>query len=323
MKGFLYFFIVFPIYAVEFTLINGKTADLKDWPASVYATMGSSRCTATVIGEKVLLIAAHCVGDGKSATFSVKGNSYKSLCTHSPHYRNNTTADWALCIIDNNVQGIPYEVVNQDPEIHKVGQNLQLTGYGCTNPGGGGGNDGTYRIGESNIIDLPSGSNNDIVTRGGGSAALCFGDSGGPAFLWDAKKEKRLVVSVNSRGDIKAISNLSSISTSMAKTFFSDWSSRNKVEICGIHTSARGCRSMCSQPIAFLGSDVTIQRGDWTSIGSLPIVDQIYQWTPEEGLDDPTSAMPIASPNKTTVYTLKTTNKCATVEKTIKITVID
>src|SRR3954469_23601332 len=75
-------------------LINGTPADPKDWPASVYASMGGSRCTATVVGERVLLIAAHCGEGGGKPSFSVGPNGYRSTsCSTPSQYPSNETAD--------------------------------------------------------------------------------------------------------------------------------------------------------------------------------------------------------------------------------------
>lgn len=226
------------IPVTEPTLINGQPADPKDWPASMYSSQGNSRCTSTVVGERVLLIAAHCVNNGASARFSVKGETYNAVCTHSPNYRRNTTADWALCLIDKAVPPLPFENVNMKASLLALGDELTLTGYGCVKPGGGGGNDGVYRIGKAFITDLPNGSSNDIVTQKG--AALCYGDSGGPAFKVDGSA--RVLVSVNSRGDIRSTSYLVATHTEMAQEFFKAWTEKNNVQICGMHESAQGCR---------------------------------------------------------------------------------
>lgn len=256
---------------IDQTLIKGRPADPKEFPASVYAQMGNSRCTATVVGEKTLLIAAHCVRDGGIAKFKAGGADYSSTCTHSPLYSQaawsrvkeaiekglvsqftdlvNATADWALCLVNKPVGNIQYEVINLDPDILKEGNELLLTGYGCTQPGGSGGNDGTYRIGEAKIIGLPSGSDNDIVTNGGQpGAALCYGDSGGPAFLINPIDKKRVVVSVNSRGNIATTSYLSSTSTSAFKSFMGSWASKNKQFVCGVHKEAKNCRGVRTEP---------------------------------------------------------------------------
>jgi C1A family cysteine protease len=74
-------------------------------------------------------------------------------------------------------------------------------------------------------------------------------------------------------------------------------------------------------PTVYTGENLTINRGDWVSIGSMPVFGQTYQWSPATGLDDPTASMPIATPDKTTVYTLKVQNRCGISEKQIKITV--
>lgn len=222
------------------TLIGGSVANPSDWPASVYASMSGARCSATVVGPRVLAIAAHCVSNGGTAAFSVGPNRYSSRCYHASEYRGNSTADYALCVIDREVVGIPYESLNSDAARHRVGDSLTLTGYGCTRAGGGGGNDGNYRVGTSRIVRLPSGSNNDIVTSG--NAALCFGDSGGPAFYVNNTTKERWVVSVNSRGDIRTTSYLSSWSSNTGKSYIARWYNSYGQKICGIHAGVTGCR---------------------------------------------------------------------------------
>lgn len=221
------------------TLIGGTPADGKDYPASFYSSQGNSRCTATLVGTRVLQLAAHCVGNGRSAVVkTLEGTQYSFVCTHAPGYANNATADWALCVTPQAVAGVPAEVLNQDPNYVKVGDKVLLAGFGCTQPGGSGGNDGVYRVGESTVTQVPSGNSNDIVTKGG--AALCFGDSGGSAFKVEGTARK--VISVNSRGNIKDTSYLSSVATDEARKFYADFASKNSVKLCGVHADAEGCR---------------------------------------------------------------------------------
>jgi secreted trypsin-like serine protease len=231
-----------PMVPGEPSLIGGRPADPKDWPASVYISSGGGRCTATVIGPHVLITAAHCVSNGGTATFAVLANRYSAKCTHSKAYSGNSTADYALCKIDKMVEGIPYESVLLDPNVLKVGSEIMLTGYGCVRRGGGGGNDGIYRIGEAKVTKLPSGSNNDIVTDRQ-SVALCFGDSGGPAFYY-LDKTKRVVISINSRGNIADTSYLSALFTTEGVRFMNAWQQGNDmVGICGLSTGVVGCRN--------------------------------------------------------------------------------
>lgn len=227
---------------VGFSLIGGQPALAGDFPATVYSSSGGARCTANIIGKQALLIAAHCVGDGKQVSFQINGVNYASICTHSPEYKNNETADWALCKATLPVAGIKYESINLDKALVKMGDKITLTGYGCTQSGGTGGNDGTLRVGEAPVTKVPSGTNYDIVTTG--DVALCFGDSGGPAYKYlDTDLKARVQISVNSRGNIRNTSYLSSSANDSFKAFLTDWINRNSVEVCGVTPDAKDCRN--------------------------------------------------------------------------------
>lgn len=223
---------------LEPSLIGGTPAPAGDWPASVYASMGNARCSATVIGERTLLIANHCVGNGAQASFSVGANQYRATCSWTPGYPANETYDWALCLIDRKVEGIKYERLATDAVTIGVGTQLRMTGYGCTSPSGQGGNDGVFRIGTAPVIRLPSGTNADIVTRGTG--ALCFGDSGGAAYF--EKGSDRFVVGVNSRGDISTTSYLPDVRNTQFKAKIASWKAGNGQKICGVDADAVSCR---------------------------------------------------------------------------------
>lgn len=228
------------------SLIGGQPAKPEDFPATVYASMGGAACTANVIGPKVLIIAAHCVGNGRTASFKLlTGENHKGTCKHSPDYSRNSTADWALCTLEREVTGIAYEKINLDVNLPAKGEKVLLTGYGCRQPGGGGGNDGTLHTGEATVQSVPSGTNNDIVTKGG--AALCFGDSGGPAYYVKSPTE-RVQISVNSRGDIRTTSYLSALATDQFKSFLTSWKSQTGLKICGVDEDVVGCRGVAPGP---------------------------------------------------------------------------
>lgn len=226
----------------EPALLGARVGNPRDYPASFYSASRSGRCTSTLVGPRVLLTAAHCVGNGATATVHHAGRSARSRCTHAPDYSSNPTADWALCLFDTDLTGIVYETISINPGLVTVGTELQLTGFGCTDFDGTGGNDGVYRIGEAPVTGLPNGNDYDIVTEG--DVALCFGDSGGPAFRYlDAQRQRRVQVSVNSRGNIRDTSYLSSLSTAPAIQFLDRWSSANGARICGIHRDTPNCRT--------------------------------------------------------------------------------
>jgi hypothetical protein len=149
----------------------------------------------------------------------------------------NSTADWAICLVDKKVEGIPYEQVASEKE-YAIDSEILLSGYGCQKWGGG--IDGKYRIGKAPVTRLPSGTSYDTITRG--KSALCSGDSGGPAWFVDAVSGSRKLIGVNSRSNTTTTSYLSSHWVDTAQTFYKSWASQNKVSICGIHDDALGCR---------------------------------------------------------------------------------
>lgn len=81
----------------------------------------------------------------------------------------------------------------------------------------------------------------------------------------------------------------------------------------------------CQPPIADGGLDKTILNipghPQAVRIGTPAIDGQSYQWDNAETLDRSDVAQPIASPKRTTVYTVTTKNKCATVSAKVKVSV--
>jgi hypothetical protein len=227
-------------------LIGGKPADASEWPASVYARSGGSACSATIVGERTVFMAAHCMSNGGTVSFTAHANAYKARCAHHPEYRGNDTADWALCLTDRPVTGVPFELLGPGAPL-ALKQVLLLSGYGCVKPGGGGGNDGVFRIGQASVTSLPSGKNYDIVTRGG--AALCFGDSGGAAYNLSADG-KRVIVGVNSRGNISNTSYLPAVKSQSFVSWALQWAADSaNTKVCGLHSDAMGCRGNEGGPL--------------------------------------------------------------------------
>lgn len=228
------------------TLIGGTVPDMKDFPATSF----TGSCTTTAVGETVAIIAAHCTGGNNKISFPIGPSNYTAQCTDSKDYNGNSTADYSLCLTTKPIEGITYETVNLDPDHIKVGDKILLGGYGCTRPGGGGGIDGLFRIGIAEVTRMPSGTNNDIVTRNG--AALCYGDSGGAAWSLNPDGSRNRLLSVNSRGDISTTSYLSATHTAQFKRFIDSWTANNPTaRVCGYHADAKNCRGAVVEPTEF------------------------------------------------------------------------
>lgn len=225
-------------------LRGARSAKVGEWKASLYPDGEAGTCTSTLVASEVLLTAAHCVGPGGVA-FTLAGKSYHGDCEQADAYKTDASADYALCKVSPAVTGIKFERVDNQAGAVSVGQEVLLTGFGCTSSDGTGGNDFVYRIGESDVSQVPTGAGNTIVTSG--KAAICFGDSGGAAFLMGPGPTRR-IIGVNSKvvGEGTGLgdeSRLASTGSNAARKFFADWAAgHGSPKICGIDGDAKSCR---------------------------------------------------------------------------------
>lgn len=213
------------------TLIGGAPIERKSYPEIIYIKAGNSRCSATVVSDHVIVTAAHCVADGGEigpVGFVLSQVAYKAKCKQAPLYRDQKEDhDLALCKVDQKLMIKPAYISKEGP---KVGEEVQLSGYGCIASPGNGGNDGILRMGKAKVTQLPKGTDHWFYTKG--SVALCYGDSGGPSLLVDDKKH--LLIGVNSRGNIKDLSLFTALYTKESLKFIKDFAKSERVEICGI-----------------------------------------------------------------------------------------
>jgi uncharacterized protein YkwD len=186
-------------------LVNGQTDH--GHPSVGRLLTNSTSCTATLVGSRTVLTAAHCVGKS-GLRFVVGGRTYYPShyvphprcelnmqhpdCTHSTGIE----FDIAVVILKNSVANItPSPISTRKPS---VGQRLVLVGYGKTSEGGGG--SGTKRMG-TNTIDAVQSTKLRFLGASGSDSNLCNGDSGGPSFGLGSTGEE-VVVGVHSSKDI-------------------------------------------------------------------------------------------------------------------------
>lgn len=219
---------------VHQVLINGNPVQTGAFKFVVRIRTGNAGCTASVVGPRVVATAAHCANTGATSTFSIDGVTYSAKITRHPDYPG-VDRDLALGVIDKDVVLTEYGSVANAVDLAKVGDALRLMGYGCTQPGGTGGNDGVLREGMATITGF---SGNDIVTGKAGEGALCFGDSGGPSFLQG--NGKLINIAQNSKGDIKVRSYLARWDAPTGQSFLVSFAKANSVEICGFTKECGG-----------------------------------------------------------------------------------
>ena len=260
------------------SLINGIPVSPKAFPSSFYQESDVGSCTATLVGRKVLITAAHCVGNGAKVTITLKpGSIREGKCTHHKDYKDETgdiSADYALCLLKTVAprDRLPETLTLGKPRLVAKALVL-LAGYGCTKRDATGGGDGVFRVGlsavENKLGTVDFGTEqaklpmpNYFTTRSnpaaGGGAVICPGDSGGAVYqLLDKTSAgsvnptgRRIVIGVNSRygiGEDELADGRSILSATRAKAFvefIEAWTKKNNVKVCGVNELPSKCRKI-------------------------------------------------------------------------------
>jgi hypothetical protein len=193
-------------------------------------------CTATLVGQQVLLTAAHCAAGGDFVTFHIGTKTFRAKMTPSPLYdaRGDSTAppdpqslDLALGLVESPVDSADPIPVGGTPV---KGMDLILMGYGCTSPTGKTTNDGILREGSSELAQV---QDVELVSYFPTGATLCYGDSGGPSFVRGQDGETDLL-GIHSRGNMKDTNIDIRTDIAPAQAFFRQFAHDKGVSICGV-----------------------------------------------------------------------------------------
>lgn len=229
-------------------ILGGQKAIPENWPATfVFITATGDRCTATVIGPKVVLTAAHCIVKGPSG--GIEGSSVSLTCTPHSYYGGGSGHDIALCRASSEIRlknDAPYETLSNSEGSPKANHQLALLGYGCTDTGAG-----SKILYEGTALVSTPASELQPFFETKGESAVCFGDSGGGAYL-AGPKGGRLIVGIASKTIGNGISRFSIIPAAVTRQFIDSWASKQVdpktgakilVRICGIDQTLHSCNS--------------------------------------------------------------------------------
>jgi V8-like Glu-specific endopeptidase len=185
-------------------IVNGQN-DHGHPAVGVLYLKGQAGCTATLIGTRTVLTAAHCVTDSKSVPYQLFANigfalqpggqvhNAAAVMVHQAYGSQN--ADVAVVRLSQPITSVtPMFIATKAPQ---MGETITLVGFGITADGVSS-SFGTKRRATNTIGKLTT---TEMIFYGaqGNVGNICNGDSGGPAFA--TREGREYLVGVHSWGE--------------------------------------------------------------------------------------------------------------------------
>ncbi len=197
-------------------------------------------CSGTLIAPDVFLTAAHCdVGTSTvqitfDEIYSASATLHSGTFIPDPEFsqRQNDPHDIAVVLLDEPISGIDPARLPSAGQLSKLKKGRQFTavGYGAAeavNQPGGPVNPVTdvrqFAVGSLNAVNpawLHLSQNPHT-----GDAGTCYGDSGGPNFLWEKGQETNIIAGITITGDslCKATNVIYRLDTASARDFLAPY----------------------------------------------------------------------------------------------------
>lgn len=217
----------------------------------LFQGVAGTLCTATVVGQRALLTAAHCV-TAKEPVQATFGLATFALQCRAVGESEGRRFDVALCVSDQPLDGVRAARIEASRPLG-IGDELVLAGFGCTQGGGldRGSTDqlssGLARVTAVDVALANAGEETSYVVARG--ASPCFGDAGGGVYpLGAAGQVLPQVAGLLSRGDLASTSYIVPFASAPLIAALRQAADQSHARLCGVHDSTTSCLPAGAMP---------------------------------------------------------------------------